>query len=258
MSRPTFKKVAKVYEILCLPCLKIYGGGCTDHTQCDKYCNYCTQSGCDFKICPERIDDEELIFEFEESRKTDPEFPCPQSVALAYESMNDMYKRGRILSEVKGLKGLQFLEKVKDILEDPDRPSYSVPTVRRPKTEERSSDISICLDCPDYISRNGNYWCNVHKDMKNKCLTCRNHGHIYYDCAMWISARDTLFSAYDKENMQNDAKKIVINTLTRLHIVQTLKMKGCQHSKNNVSCSNTQIIEKSVDNALSDFETGLY
>jgi hypothetical protein len=264
MSKSTFKKVDKVYEILCLPCLKIYGGGCSEHPQCDKYCNYCTESGCDFNICSERLEDEELIFQFEESRKTDPEFPCPQVVALAYEKINDMYQRGRILSEVKGLKGLQFLEKVKNVLENPIRESYSVPTIAHSNTasstnyskkNEHKSDISICLDCPGYVSRKGNYWCDIHKEMKNRCLTCRNHGHIYYDCAMWISARDTLSSSNeDKE----DAKKIIIHSLTRLYIVQTLKMKGCQHAKNDMSYSNMKIIENAIDNAFLTFESGRY
>ena len=268
MFRPTVKpfkpqKNDKVYQIFCLPCLKIYDGGCIDHPQCDKYCNYCGERGCDFNICAERLEDEEQIFQFEESRKTDPEFPCPQVVALAYEKMDDMHQRCNILHEVKGLKGLQFLEKVKDILANPTYPSYYVSTaVRRPDiipTADESKineckDISICLDCPNYVSRNGHQWCDIHKDMKNKCLTCRNSGHPYYDCALWISAKDTLFSSDPKD----DAKKTIVNTLTRLYIVQTLKMKGTHRCENDESCSNMQIIKNSKDYAESDFETGHY
>ena len=248
-------KKAKEYEILCIPCLQIYNGGCSEHPYGCKHCTYCTEEGCDFNICPDRKDDEDLIFEFEEARKKDKSFPCEQIVALAYERINNMHQRLRILSEVSGLKGLQFLKKAKEILSNPDPiRCYPIDNLDTDSTKTEK-DVSLCLDCIDFISCNNYYKCSEHSHMKNRCLTCRQEGHIYQTCSEWLRAKDTvsLFNSNDKDDIQA-AEYIIIDTLTRSYIIHSLKTKSSKDDHR----TNLTIRDDAVYDANTAFKNGRY
>lgn len=250
----------KEYEILCIPCLEVYLGGCSDHPQGCKRCTYCTEDGCDFNTCPEREDDECLISEFEKAREQDKSFPCEQDVALAYERMDQMHQRLRILSGVKGLKGLEFLKKAKEILSDPQENPNPV----RVKNDEIVSDdknvsdeknVSLCLDCTDFISCNKYYKCSEHSHLLNRCLSCRDEGHIYQNCDQWLHAKEIIASHgfYEPADIVW-AECLIIHTLTRTYIIHSLKTKSQEDRRR----TNFDIRNDAVRDAETDFNQGRY
>lgn len=249
----------KIYEILCIPCLQICPGGCSEHLNGCKRCTYCTEEGCDFNTCPDREDDERLIFEFEEARKIDKSFPCEQIVALAYERMDQMHQRLRILTAVKGLKGLQFLEKAKEILSNPEENPNPVRLDRvgqdSKEVKKYERDVTLCLDCNDFISCDTYYKCSKHSHLINRCLACRCEGHIYQNCYEWLDAKYVIQSTDNfEENSINASKNLIIDTLVRANIIFFLKTKSQEERWR----TNVEIRDDAVYYANLDFNNGSY
>jgi len=247
-------KTVKKYEFLCFSCLTISTNVCFKHPHGCKYCTYCTEDGCDFNTCPERKYDEDLISKFEKAREQDKSFPCEQDVALAYESIDRMNKRLGILSAVKGLNGLKFLNKAKEILSD----SHENPNPVRIKNNEIVSyenNFSLCLDCTDFISCHKYHKCSKHSHLINKCLSCRAEGHIYQNCREWIHAKEIIASCDSYEPDHVDwAKYLIIDTLTRTYIIHSLKTKSQEERRR----TNIQIRDDAVYDANTDFDNGRY
>ena len=249
--KPMYRPKAQISIYFCSPCLQINKGECAEHPRGYKYCNYCTEPGCDSNTCPLRMEDEDLISEYYENTQKFCIEGVPQEIALAFERADDFYRRYLISKETFGLKGLAFLEKVQSILDSPLPDPLPLKPMYRPKAQ-----ISICLDCQDFRSSNGCYQCELHRNFKNVCLTCRNDGHPYQDCVKWKLAKN-IFTSSKKhsDEVEEPARNTIVDTLIRLHIVKSLQMKGRNEGDEyELSRSNEQIIDDSIRDAFFDFQ----